>query len=153
MNKTISSISKQLRSGLTNINDSKYFAGLAMIMLNIGSRYVTLHISKSQEELLKNTLARQLLIFSIAWLGSRDIITSLILTSTFIILSDYLLNEESQMCILPKHLKSIQSAMDTNEDGVIDETEINQAIKLLEKAKKQKRIQDLRKQGLNMFDI
>jgi hypothetical protein len=139
MNKTISSISKQLRSGLTNINDSKYFAGLAMIMLNIGSRYVTLHISKSQEELLKNTLARQLLIFSIAWLGSRDIITSLILTSTFIILSDYLLNEESQICILPKHLRSIQSAMDTNEDGVIDETEINQAIKLLEKAKKTKK--------------
>ena len=35
------------------INNSKLFAGFVMILLNIGSRYVKIDISKAQEEYLK----------------------------------------------------------------------------------------------------
>ena len=35
------------------LNNSKFFAGLVMIMLNIGSKYVTIELSKSQEAYLK----------------------------------------------------------------------------------------------------
>ena len=41
------------------------FAGLVMIMMNIGSKYVNLKLSKNQEEFLKGAIARQILIFSI----------------------------------------------------------------------------------------
>ena len=52
-----------LRSVAHNINTSKFFAGFVMIMLNIGSKYITIKLSKSQESYLRNTIARQLLIF------------------------------------------------------------------------------------------
>ena len=37
---------------LKALNNSKFFAGLVMIMLNIGSKYVTIELSKNQEEYL-----------------------------------------------------------------------------------------------------
>jgi len=45
------------------LNNSKFFAGIVMIMLNIGSKYITIKLSKSQEAYLRNTIARQLLSF------------------------------------------------------------------------------------------
>ena len=76
------------------INNSKLFAGLVMIMLNIGSKYITIKLSKSQEQYLRNSIARQLLIFSIVWMGTRDVILSFFLTATFIVLTDHLFNED-----------------------------------------------------------
>ena len=50
------------------LNNSKFFAGLVMIMLNIGSKYITIELSKSQEAYLKNSVGRQILIFAISWI-------------------------------------------------------------------------------------
>ena len=72
---------------LQSLNNSRFFAGLVMIMLNVGSKYITIELSKSQEQYLRNTLARQLLIFAISWMGSRDIITALGLTAVFNVLT------------------------------------------------------------------
>ena len=84
------------------LNNSKFFAGVVMIMLNVGSKYITVELSKSQEEYLKNNVGRQLLIFAISWMGSRDILTALALTAVFTVLTNHLFNEESQFCIIPK---------------------------------------------------
>ena len=46
-------------------------------MLNIGSKYITIELSKSQEQYLKNKIGRQILIFAISWMGSRDILIAL----------------------------------------------------------------------------
>ncbi len=122
---------------LTSLNNSKFFAGIVMIMLNIGSKYITIELSKSQEAYLKYSLGRQLLIFSIAWMGTRDIILSLILTAVFIVLADYLFNEDSTFCILPNKFKELKNIVDKNGDGVISEKEVNDALKVLDKANKQ----------------
>ena len=76
------------------LNNSKFFAGLVMIMLNIGSKYITIELSKSQEQYLKNKIGRQILIFAISWMGSRDILIALALTAIFTVLTDHLFNEE-----------------------------------------------------------
>ena len=68
---------------LSYLNNSKFFAGLVMIMLNIGSKYITVELSKNQEEYLKNNIGRQMLIFAISWMGSRDILVALALTAIF----------------------------------------------------------------------
>jgi|TARA_B110000444_G_C18726602_1_gene541211 hypothetical protein len=123
------------------INNSKLFAGLVMIMLNIGSKYITIKLSKSQEEYLRNSVARQLLIFSIVWMGTRDVIMSFFLTAAFIVLTDHLFNEESKYCVIPESLKNYAHILDTNNDKFISKDELDKAMKIVEKAQKQKRKQ------------
>ena len=106
-----------------------------MIFLNIGSKYISLNFSKNQEGYIKNALGRQILIFSMSWIGSRDILISLILTAVFTILADHILNESSNLCILPKKWRHLYASMDLNNDGEITEDEVEKAIKILEKAK------------------
>ena len=85
------------------VNDSKIFAGVMVITLNMASKYVNIRLSKSMESYLKHTFSRNILVFAICWVGTRDILTSLIIMTIFVLLIDYFLNEESQMCILPEY--------------------------------------------------
>ena len=126
---------KSINNGLKQLNDSKLFAGFVMILLNVGSNYITITFSKNQQQYLKNKLGRQILIFAISWVGSRDIIVSLLLTAAFTILADHLFNEESRMCILPKKWKNLNSALDLNNDGKISDDEIEKAIDILNRVR------------------
>ena len=120
------------------LNNSKYFLGIMMILLNIGSKYVTIKLSKSQEAYLRNYIVRELLIFTVCWMGTRDILVSIVVTASFFVLTEHLFNEESRFCILPERYRKFHLLLDTNGDGVISEQEINDAVALLTKAKKQK---------------
>jgi hypothetical protein len=121
------------------LNDSKFFAGIVMILLNVGSKFIPIQFSKSTEEYLKMNVTKQLLVFSMAWMGTRDIYTSLVLTAVFTVLSDHLFNEESPYCCVPEKYRILSKLVDENRDGKIDEEEINNAIAILEKAKKDKK--------------
>ena len=121
---------------LNVLNSSKYFTGIMMILLNIGSRFVEIKLSDSMEAYIKYNIAKELLIFTIAWMGTRDIIVALVLTAVFVVLSEFLLNNKSKFCVLPDKYKRL--IIDTNKDGIISDIEINKAIETLEKAKKQK---------------
>lgn len=125
---------------INSLNNSKFFAGLIMIILNIGSRYIELKFSKTQESYLRMVLGRQLLIFAVAWMGTRDIYLSLIVTLIFTLLADFALNENSNFCLLPETFKTINSSLQNNND-IISEDDINKTIQTLEKLKSQKRIQ------------
>lgn len=86
-------------------NHNKYLAGVAMILFNIGSRHIILDVSKSTDHLLKNTIMRRITLFSIFFLGTRDIFAAFILTAVFLIFTMNLFNEESNYCILPNALR------------------------------------------------
>ena len=124
-----------IHENILSLNDSKFFAGIIMILLNVGSKFITMRFSKSQEAYLKLVLSRQLLIFSIAWMGTRDIYMSLLITAIFVILADFVLNEESKFCILPNNFKDFYKLLDTNEDGILTDEEVDNSIRILEKAK------------------
>tara|TARA_B100000925_G_scaffold103599_1_gene76302 strand:+ start:12828 stop:13274 length:447 start_codon:yes stop_codon:yes gene_type:complete len=126
-----------IKQHLASLNNSKFFAGLVMIMLNIGSKYITIELSKTQEEYLKNHVARQILIFSISWMGTRDILMSLGLTAIFIILTDFLFNENSKFCVIPMEYRKYKDVLDLNGDGVVTPDEIKKAEEILSKAKQQ----------------
>ena len=121
------------------LNNSKFFAGVIMILLNIGSKFITIQFSKSTEEYLKMNVTKQLLVFSMAWMGTRDIYTALILTAVFTVLSDHLFNEESPYCCVPHKYRILTTLIDTNSDNNVSEIEITNAIAILEKAKQNKR--------------
>jgi len=118
------------------IGSHKMFIGISMILLNLISRFVELRLSKGQEMFLRN-VGREILIFIVAFMGTRDIVIALILTGIFIVLANYVFNEESKFCILPKKLKQLSNVLDKNNDGVVSQKEIEDAVKLLDKAKKQ----------------
>jgi hypothetical protein len=117
------------------LNDNKYFAGIIMLTMNIGSKYVMIELSKTQENYIKYSLGRQLVIFSILWIGTRDIFISLVLTAIFILLVDYIFNENSKYCIIPDKYKQIQ---DIAGGEVVTQKQVNDAINVLKQARKNK---------------
>jgi len=120
------------------LNNSKFFAGVVMIMLNVGSKFIAIQFSKSTEEYLKANVTKQLLVFAMAWMGTRDIYTALVLTAVFTVLSDHLFNEESKFCVVPEKYRVLANLVDENKDGIVSDNEINNAIAILEKAKRDK---------------
>jgi DNA integrity scanning protein DisA with diadenylate cyclase activity len=125
---------------VSELNNSAIFAGLVMLIMNVGSKYVQLNLSESTEEYLKHILKKEILVFAIAWMGTRNIYYSLIITACFIIIADHLTNEESEYCILPQHIR--ERNKETGEvkksTEFVSDVEINRAIGVLEKAKRQK---------------
>ncbi len=135
---------------LGRLNNSKFFAGLIMILLNIGSKYITIELSKSQEEYLKNKVGRQILIFAISWMGSRDILVALALTGIFTVLTNHLFNEESRFCVIPQKYRNYEHLLDLDKNNVVTEDEIKKARELLSKVnKKEQKREQLR--NLNNF--
>jgi len=120
------------------LNNSKFFAGVVMILLNVGSKFITIEFSKSTEQYLKMNVTKQLLVFAMAWMGTRDIYTALVLTAVFTVLSDHLFNEESPYCCVPEKYRILSKLIDTDNNNQISEEEINNAISILEKARKDK---------------
>ena len=132
------------------LNNSKFFAGIVMILLNVGSKFIAIQFSRSTEEYLKMNITKQILVFAMAWMGTRDIYTGLILTAVFTVLSDHLFNEESPYCLVPAKFRILSKIIDTNEDGLVSEQEINNAISILEKAKREKEMKK-QKQSFTLF--
>jgi len=119
---------------LDKINNSKLVAGLAMLVLNIGSKYIELNISKSQGDYIKYAIGREVLIFTILFVGTHDIIISILMTAAFIILSNTIFNENSKYCVMPNKYKKLKNVLDTNNDNYISDEEINRAHDILHKA-------------------
>ena len=55
---------------------------------------------------------QKVLIFTIAFVGSRDLVIAFIITAVFMILSKYIFNENSRFNILPKRLKELETSLD-----------------------------------------
>lgn len=137
---------------LDKINNSKFFAGFVMVILNIGSRYVKIEISKSQEQYLRKSLGRHMLVFAITWMGTRDILIALALTGIFNIFVEYLLNEESKFCIVPRKYREYENLLDLDGDGEVTQEEIDKASELLRRAREKARKKNLLKH-METFEV
>ena len=122
------------------MNQSKLFAGLIIIILNISSKFVTIRLSKSIEGYLKYTFSRDILVFSMAWMGTRDIYTALFITAVFSLCANFFFNEKSGFCCLPESFIEKQANLieDPPDAPEITEQQIADAVSLLANAKKQK---------------
>ena len=131
------SIDNQQINIIESISNNKFLIGLVAIFVNIGSRYIEFNFTHNQELLLRS-IAKEVLIFAVTLMMTRDIIIAIILTTIFIILSNFIFNEQSKFCLLPDKYKTIESAIDTNKDGIVTDEEIKNAEKILQQAKNQK---------------
>lgn len=121
---TIKLFLQKLHNNVTMLNGSKIFAGFMIIVLQISSRFVTIKLSKTMESYLKYTFSKLILIFAIAWMGTRDIYIALCITILFSLIMDGFCNEDSSMCVLPNSFKSyhIQLAEDQEDEDNNDIT-------------------------------
>jgi len=117
------------RELIKTLNSSKFFIGIMMIVLNIGSKYIEIDLGKNHKQLLNNKIMRRILIFTIVFIATKDILISLIVTAVFVILVLNLFNQDSPLCILPKSFIDL----DTNNDNKISDEEIIQAYERLKK--------------------
>ena len=132
------------------LNNSKIFAGLMIITLNVVSKFANFKLSKTLESYFKYTFSRQILVFAIAWMGTRDIYIAFIITIIFIICTQYLFHEDSQFFILPNDFKDYHISLLENENTSekVTEEEIKKAKDVLKKAESQGTIGTLENNSL-----
>jgi hypothetical protein len=68
------------------LNTSTVFSGVMLLLLNVGSRFIVHELSDSDDEYSQNLLLRRLTIFAVCFVGTKDFVTSVILTAAFVIL-------------------------------------------------------------------
>ena len=110
------------------LNNSKYFSGFIMILMNLGSKYVSMELSEVQEEFLSRKLIRRILVFAIFFMATRDVLVSIILTGIFILFIGSLLNDNSKFCLIKKKNPKTK---------IIDKEDLEKAKKIIKKYEKQ----------------
>jgi hypothetical protein len=137
--KTFREMMQYLHDNILAMNQSKLFAGLIIIILNISSKFVTIRLSKTMEGYLKYTFSRDVLVFAMAWMGTRDIYTALFITAVFVLCMNFVCNEDSRFCMLPESFIDYHASKidDPPEMPKISDQQIADAVSLLANAKKQ----------------
>jgi hypothetical protein len=141
-NYTITKLFSYLHDNVQAINNSKIFAGLMIITLNVVSKFANIKLSKTLESYFKFTFSRQILVFAIAWMGTRDIYIALFITVLFVIFTEYLFHEDSMFFMLTEEFKDHHISLLENENGSekVTEEDVRKAKDVLERAKRQKLI-------------
>ena len=112
-----------------NLNNSKFFAGILMILMNLGSKYISLELSESQDEFFSNIIIRRIMIFTVVFIATKDIIVSIIITACFVILVSGLFNQNSKYCLIKNN---------SPQTKIITKEQVEKAKKIIMKYEKQR---------------
>lgn len=82
-----------------SLNSNPYFIGLMMLLLNLGGRFIAMEVTKGQEQFFQNPWVRRLLIFTVLFVGTRNVMVAFWSTLIIVLLIGYLFNENSSLCI------------------------------------------------------
>lgn len=80
-------------------NTNPYFIGLMMLILNLGGRFISLEVTKKQEQFLQQPWVRRILIFTVLFVATRNIWVAFWTTVAVVLFLGYLFNENSALCI------------------------------------------------------
>jgi hypothetical protein len=89
---------------LLAFNNNKWLAGCAMLLVNLGGRYIQADLGKTHDLILSNEYFKKIIIYALFFMATRDIIISFLLTLIYIFIVDGLLRGDRKYCIIPKHL-------------------------------------------------
>jgi hypothetical protein len=88
-----------LDAAILSLNSNPYFIGTMMLLLNLGGRFISMEISKSQEQFFQNPWIRRMLIFTVLFVGTRNVMVAFWMTLFIILCIGYLFNENSSLCL------------------------------------------------------
>jgi hypothetical protein len=72
---------------INRVANSPFFVGVMLLLLNVGSRFITHELSDDDEEYGKNILLRRMAIFAACFVGTHDVVTSVLLTAAFVVIA------------------------------------------------------------------
>lgn len=88
-----------LDTAIMSLNSNPYFIGTMMLLLNLGGRFISMEMSRSQEQFFQNPWIRRLLIFTVLFVGTRNVLVAFWMTLIIVLLIGYLFNENSSLCL------------------------------------------------------
>jgi hypothetical protein len=113
---------------LLNISNNKLFGGCIMLLTNIGGKYLALELPTNMEKLFSNYfILRYLVLFSIFFMATRDIKTSILLSLLFFILIKFFINEKSRFCLISKDDNKISKEEYIKAKEIINKYNIEEA--------------------------
>jgi hypothetical protein len=80
-------------------NNNPYFIGMMMLILNLGGRFISLEVTKKQEQFLQQPWVRRVLIFTVLFVATRNLWVAFWTTVFVILFLGYLFNENSSLCL------------------------------------------------------
>lgn len=144
----------QVQKWTKPLNESKLLAGILIVLINISSKLVDVRLSRPMEAYFRHTFSRHALVFAMAWMPTRDIILSMIVSVVAIFIIDHLANDNSPWCALSEQFTGMhlekekarlekerqekekdmqQTAPTSNESNQLNKDEIDRAIMVLER--------------------
>lgn len=72
---------------LKSLTSSPFFIGMMLLLLNVGSRFITHEFSDDDKEYSQNILLRRLAIFAVCFVGTRELVVSILLTAAFVVMA------------------------------------------------------------------
>ena len=106
-----------------HVVESPFFLGMMLLLLNVGSRFIVHEFSSSEEEYSQNILLRRLTVFAVCFVGTRNLIVSLLLTAGFVILASGFIRGHSEGMANPdKKLRTSAGLPDYVDSPAYDKT-------------------------------
>ena len=116
---------------LINLSNNKLFCGCLMLLTNIGGKYLSLELPTNIDKIFtSNFILRYLVLFSIFFMATRDIKTSVLLSLLFLIILKYFINENSTFCLIKNDEINLKKEVNDNK---ITEEEYLKAKEILNK--------------------
>ena len=72
---------------LEDLSNSKVLLGCALLLSNVGGKYISMELSKREDKLLQHPLTRRVIVFLTILLTTRDILISVLITLLFLLLT------------------------------------------------------------------
>lgn len=83
------------------VNTNPYVIGMFMLLLNLGGRFLSLELTKKQEEALQAPWIRPFIFFTVIFMATRNVVAAFWTTLIFFFIIWVVANENSPFCMIP----------------------------------------------------
>lgn len=87
---------------LGSLNGNPFIIGTAMLLMNLGGRFISMEMTPGQEQFFQNPYIRRALFFVILFMGTRNMAVAAVMWIVVVLSIGYLFNENSAYCIFGK---------------------------------------------------
>ena len=82
------------------LNTNRLFGGVLMILMNLGSKYISVDVPEEVEKMFQTVWFRRFFVFCVGFIATRDIKTAILITLLFILTFNFLLNKKSNSSMI-----------------------------------------------------